>query len=110
MKKYNLVHAESLKKLAGCFTSHEELCEFLEQLRGICDEIEFSDHLMRRNISDLSSLRVLMLKKLFMFTLFCKQNIEVLHDLVNKIEYTEITETERKGIHDEFGKEQFFEM
>ncbi len=106
MKKYILVKPESLKKILDSFANQEEFQEFTESLSSTIDEILFTSQLASRNKEDHETYTVLCVKTLFILGLFCQQNMDIIHQIVNAIEYTDITKeqiekiSEDKGIDD----------
>ena len=101
MKKNFLVKTESLKKILDCFSDHDEFREFASDLSGMIDEIIFAGHLAHRNIENDEFVIIMALKQFFVFGLFCQQNVEIIHQLINVVEYTEITEEEKKNLSKE---------
>jgi hypothetical protein len=96
------VKTESLKKILDCFTNQEEFHNFAQDLAGVIDEIVFTGHVAHRNLDHDEFVTLMALKQFFVFGLFCQQNIEVIHELIKVIEYTEVTEDEKKDMTKDF--------
>ncbi len=97
MKRYMIVKRESLKKMLDCFSSEEEFVAFSDELSALVQEITFAGTLALRNQEDQELVTTMALKQHFVLALFCKQNIEIIHELIKAVEYTEVTEQEIGG-------------
>jgi hypothetical protein len=106
------VTAESLQRMADCFASPEELHAFLGDLTGLADEITFTNQLLVRSLdnNDTRMSLLLTMKRMFLFTIFCKENIEVLHDLIAALEYKEIGEARHQDIQKHFPDSTIYEV
>lgn len=102
MKKYLVVKTENLQKILNCFANQEEFENFAGELAGMIDEIIFSGHVAQRNIENTEFVTLMALKQFFIFGVFCQQNIELIHEMIKVIEYTEVTEEEKKGMSKDF--------
>jgi tRNA C32,U32 (ribose-2'-O)-methylase TrmJ len=101
MKRYYSVKTEILAELLECFATQEEFIEFTHHLNGMTEEMLFINQLTVRNSEDSEVVTLMALKRLFILAIFVKENIEVLHELIRKVQYTEkdeISEEERKGL------------
>lgn len=98
MKTYIVIKTDCLIKMLDSFGTPEELEEFGTQLSSLIEEIIFAGNLSERNMDKPEFVRLMTMKQLFLFTLFCRNNVDLIHDLISKIDYTEITEEERNEI------------
>jgi len=112
MKKRIVVTSDTLQRMTDCFTSHEELNAFLGDLTGLADEITFTNQLICRHLQDSDNRMALILtmKRVVLFAIMCKENIEVIHDLLGVIEYKEITETRQQDIQKHFPDSTIYEI
>lgn len=104
MKKYMVVKTEILEKILRCFANQEEFETFAGEFGGMIEEVVFAGQVANRNIEDKELVNLMTVKQIFLLGLFCQQNLDVIHDLVSIIEYTEITEEQKKGLSKEFPK------
>lgn len=95
MKKYMVVKTETLEKILNCFTEKDELDQFMLELHILIDEINFSNMLIIRSVEDSEEGTVLLLKQLFLLSVFFKKNIEVLKSIMQVVEYREVTEEKK---------------
>ncbi len=97
MKKgTRMVTPETIDKLIKCFESTEEVTVFLEQMKTLSDELIFNFSLMQR-VDDLSSFNVCT-KIICLFSLFCRENVEIVRQLISNIEFKELTEEDMKKL------------
>lgn len=98
MKKIMMVTAETLEKLDKCFSSVEEVTTFITQMDEIVKELSFYLEMRKRMDKDHSV--AVLLKQICVFTLFCREHIDLLHQLIKNLECKEITEEEMKKMMD----------
>ena len=96
MKKYMVVTSETLTNLGKCFSTIEELETFVLHLDELGKEIMFSTIL--RNKVGKDNLTYVVLKQISILALFCRENMELMQQLVNRVEYKEISEDEAEEI------------
>lgn len=99
MKKYMLVTPEDLMRLGKCFSDEEEIRGFILKLDDLTKELEFNTQIFRRVDQNVGP--IILLKQIFIFSLFCREHIELLHELIHKLHAEEITEEQMKKIKDE---------
>lgn len=98
MKKLIVIKTTDIVKVMNCFVDHEELQDFYNQLMTLVSEIEQTHDKMMR--VDESSSLLLLAKQLFVMSIFCKENIEIIKQLIGEVKYQEITEEEKHLIVD----------
>lgn len=96
MEKYTMVTRETLAKMTDCFSGTEEMQQFISQLDEVAKELNFST-MLRTKVDDDSAV-ILIMKEIVVFTLFCREHLELIHELIRNIDITEITEQEKKGM------------
>lgn len=99
MSRYYLVNADTLKEMIKCFASEEEYLDFHHHLTGMSEEMDYIQKSINRNADDKSQAIMLSLKKLFILGVFVKENIEVIHQIIAKLQYKEkdnLTDEEKK--------------
>lgn len=104
MNRYMVVKTEDLLKLLECFSTQAEFTEFGEGLACTIDEIVFTGNVVARNMDKKEFVSLMTMKQIFIFALFCRDNMDTIHDLVSKIEYEEVTEEVKKELEREFPK------
>lgn len=97
MKKYMMVKTKSLQNMLDCFVSGEEFTDFTDELSAAIEEIIFASQLANRNTENQDFSTMMVMKQLFVLGLFCKKNIELIHQLIRAIEYKEITKEEKEA-------------
>lgn len=90
-----LVNQDSLIKLSQCFSA-EELETFINDLSNLTEEIAFTSILMKR-VDDENAANLL-LKQLCIVTIFFRENVELLHEMIKSLEYRPLTEEEIKKL------------
>jgi|SRR5690242_19887379 len=98
MDKYNMVTKETLEKLMKCFTDTEEMQKFISHMDATTNELNFC-MLLRGKVDDDSAF-VTILKQVILFTLFCREHLELIHELVRNIDVKEISDKDFKWKHD----------
>lgn len=96
MKKYMMIMPETLGKMGKCFSSPEEVQTFISHMDEAMDEIQFMSK-MRWRVAENESTFVL-LRQVCVFALFCREYMELVHELVRNIEGKEISEDEMKDM------------
>ena len=99
MKKYQVVTPETLVKIAECFTDSEEMITFTSQMEGLVEELIFNSMLRKRVPSDSSA--VLLLKQTCVFGLFCREHMDLIHQIVKNLECKQMTEEEIKEMNED---------
>lgn len=96
--KYVVVQTDVLKKIAGCFSSEEEYTEFAHSMQSLVRDLEFDNQIIDRNIENETVVDVTVLKQIFMFGAFCRENMDVISEIVRFVDFKEITKEERDRI------------
>lgn len=94
MKKFTMVTPETLNKLGKCFSGVEEVTTFITQMDGLANEITFNVEMRKRIQEDQSA--IMLLKQVCFFTLFCREHLDLIHQLIKNLECKEMTEEEIK--------------
>ena len=102
MKKYLIVKNETLTALLDCFSSQEEFYDFGYDLSLLIEEIIFTGAVARREQENTEQVKLLAVKQFFLLAMFCRENMDLIKDLVNVVEYTEISEEEKQKLDDEY--------
>lgn len=97
-KRYAKVTAETLKKLSKCFSDEEEFRGFGLRLRSLA----FTCEMYHRagEFCDEASKNGVILKQVCLFTLFCAENMELVHELVRNLEVEFLTKEEFNLLED----------
>lgn len=101
MKKYMYVTNETLAKIMSCFANREELNEFAMSLSITVDEITYAASQAIREEPGTERFHSLIAKQYFHMALFCRKNIDVIHELIKAVDYSEITEEEKTRLENE---------
>jgi hypothetical protein len=96
-KKYILVDRTTIEKMLDTFGSSDEFLAFQRDLTGL------SAHLydIANTMKDEKDENILMNKvvaQLFAFGYFCRENIEIIRQWVQLIQYKELTKEEKEAI------------
>lgn len=89
-----MVTPETLNKLGKCFSDVEEVTTFITQMYDLSNEIGFTVEMRKRIHEDHSAM--LLLKQVCIFTLFCREHMDLIHQLIANLECKEISEDEMK--------------
>jgi len=92
LKKHKYVTPESIQELSACFSSIEEVAIFLSQLHDLATEIT-SISKNRDRASEIDAIYC-SLRQMCLFTLFCRDHIELMHQLIKAIKIKELTDEE----------------
>ncbi len=84
MKQYMMVTAETLIKLSECFAGSDEIESFMVQLDSVSKEMNFLRQL-RQRVDDDEGVEIF-LKQTCFFTIFCREHLELIHQLIGKFE------------------------
>ncbi len=96
MKKYMMVTTETLSNLGTCFANTDEVVEFTSQMREVVNELSFCMQTRDRLEGEASA--IMLLKQICIFTLFCREHMDLIHQLVAGVVCKEITEDEMKEL------------
>lgn len=99
MKKYTVVTPQTMTRLAQCFSSSEEIETFVSQMEGAMTELKFMS-VLREKVPESDSGYVL-LKQICIFVLFCREHMDLIHQLVSKMQCRQVTEEELNRMMDE---------
>jgi hypothetical protein len=108
MKKYQLIDSETLGKMFNVFSGKDEFNQFICHIDSLVNELLFL-MLLRGKVSEQECINVVM-KQVCVISVFSREHIELIHDLVNKIDSKEISEDEYNEIeyeYDEYVKTRF---
>lgn len=94
-----MVTQEMVNKLESCFSDADEMRQFFHSLEELISELTFSFQ-MRKRLDD-EAAALILVKELCWFTLFCRENLELIHQLIANIDYKELTEEEAKRLKDQ---------
>ena len=97
-KKHMLVTAETMGELGKCFASAEEVVTFLSQMGLLAKEITFAAE-MRNKVSEKDAVYV-SLRQVCLFTLFCREHVELVQQLIKTVKIQEITQEELDNLKD----------
>ncbi len=97
-KKHMLVTTESMGELGKCFSSPEEIVTFLSQMGHLAKEITFAAE-MRNKVSEKDAVYV-SLRQVCLFTLFCREHVELVQQLIKTVKIQEITQEELDNLKD----------
>lgn len=95
-----LVSGETLIKIMQCFSDQEEFVYFASELNGFLNEMNNCLESIKENPNDLGLSVLMMLRQVFYLSVFNKNNIEIIHQIIGKIEYTTITDDEINKIEE----------
>jgi hypothetical protein len=90
MKEYKFVSKESSHKLLEAFSSTDEMDEFMHNFSMFVKE-QFWMHSTAERAS-VDDAVTMFLSQLSLFTIFCRQNIELIKELVARLEVQNMTE------------------
>lgn len=93
-----MIRKEVLQKILDSFSGQEEFFQFATDMNTMINEILFSGQLAYRNLENEDYVRLMVLKQFFILGLFVKENIEVLHEMINAIDFKEITHKEKNRL------------
>lgn len=94
MKKYMMVTTETLGKLGACFSNSEEVETFIAQMDDVINEINFL-MMLRGRVTNLESAYVV-LKQVCILGIFCREHLDLIHQLIRNIDTKEISEEDLK--------------
>lgn len=100
-KQYMQITNESLTKIMGCFTDDENLRSFIRHLENLNSELSFNFSLMKR--VDDENITSVALKQVCLLTIFCREYIDLIHDLISHLQYTKLTQDELNKLQDTDG-------
>ncbi len=101
MKKYLLVTTDTLENIMNCFCDDDEFAGFTGDLSSMIGEVIYTGQKALRESDDEEFVSLMQLKQVFLFAMFCRDYIEVIHDLVNVAEYSEITQEQKDQLKQE---------
>lgn len=99
MKTYYLVNPESLANISKCFSGSEELEIFMDQLLDVTDEIFFQKELVKRVDED-TGVKII-LKQICIISIFVREHMELIQQLISKIDSKSVSEEEMKKMQKE---------
>lgn len=96
MRKFLVVSPETLVNLGKVFSDNEEFRTFITQMEHTVNELTFYS-LLRNKVSE-DEATVTVLQQICIFSLFCREHMEVIQELVRKLEGKHMTEDELKDL------------
>ena len=99
MKQYRMITQETMNKLGKCFSDPEEAEIFFGQMDGLVQELFFS--LQMRCRLGPEDAAVVALKQACFFTIFCRDHMDLIHQLVANLECENISEEEANQLKSE---------
>ena len=100
MTEYKYISNEHIMDLIKCFSSHEELFEFTQMIELVCKEVIF-DSECRTRAEGKEHKAALILKGMAQFIIFCRDNFDLIQQLVGKCVTVDLTEEKMKELKDE---------
>lgn len=100
MRKHLLVSADCFQKIAKCFSDSEEVTTFINQMSDVIEELSFTERLRERT-ADPNVGAMLLLKQVCIFGMFCREHIDLLHQIISQIDYRELTEEEIEDLKED---------
>lgn len=101
MKQHKVITQEILAKLDACFSDQEEIYTFLTSLKDVTDDLHFLI-LLSNKVEDKDLPNILM-KQICVFALFCRENFDLVRELVEKIDWKNMTEEQINNLKGENG-------
>ena len=95
MKKFRLVKSETLHNMLARFTDDKEYQEFGLGLNQLGQELQY---LGLKMVREPEKLAMALAKQTFCFAMFCRDNIELIQDLVGTVEYDNVSESAVKSL------------
>ncbi len=89
MKSYRIVKIETIEKMMACFSSESEYQEFGLNLNQLAQELQYLGLIMVRDSEKISQM---LAKQTFNFAMFCRDNIELIQELVKSVNYSVVSE------------------
>lgn len=99
MKKIMVISNDCLLKLANCFSNNEELKTFIIEMEASLREVTFLS-LLRDRVEEDEGPAALM-RQVAVFSLFCREHIELIQQLIRNLEGKEMTEDQIKEMMDD---------
>lgn len=81
--------------MASCFSGSEEVVTFTAQMDQLAESVCFSKQVRNRVSNDNASLLII-LEQIAVFCFFCREHIDLIQQLISKLEYRELTDEEMK--------------
>ncbi len=97
MEKYKVTE-KTVLKIAECFSSMEESGEFFGDLDQFVEEMAFLTQ-FRRKTNEIDALKTL-IKQTCAFILFCRDRIDLIHQLISSFDCEIMTKEELKELED----------
>jgi hypothetical protein len=99
MKNYVIITKEDSLKLLDAFSDLNEMDVFFKGLSDLMNEHLFNSMMMSRVDQDTAD--SIFLKQICMFSMFCRDNIELIHQLVKNLNVRPMTEDEIQQLKQE---------
>jgi hypothetical protein len=98
MKNYRLVKTETIQKMLATFTDDTEYQEFGLSLNQLGQELQY---LGLKMVREPDKLALALAKQVFCFAMFCRDNMELIQDLVGTVDYSHVSESVVKTLTEE---------
>lgn len=98
MMNYRLVKAETIKKMIDTFCNDDEYQTFCISLNQLSQELQY---LALRMVRDPEKMSTSLLKQVFTFSMFCRDNMDLLQELINIVDYNVIDKEMVKNLKEE---------
>lgn len=96
-----VVKVRTLENILKCFANEDEFEEFYTAMHLMIQEISFTNQLAARSLSDEETYKTLVVKEIFLLGVFVKEHIEQLRDIINKVEFSEVSAADKKKLEDD---------
>lgn len=97
MKNYMMITPQSLINMSKCFSDTEEVALFMSHLHELAQELSFQQEMSKRIKSDENAVSHVIMSQICTISIFFREHIELIHDLISKMEVTPFSEEEVKG-------------
>lgn len=99
MKNYMMITPESLIKMCKCFSNTEEAATFMNHLADLTEELFFQGQLAK-HVDEEAKITIIM-KQICIMSLFVREHMELIHQLISSIDGKNISEDEMKKFREE---------
>ena len=94
-KRYVVIKEEEIQAMLKSFVSHDEFNEFMQQMFFMERELALCAKNMDRYKPEDPEFMSHLIRYLFTFSVFCRENFEALRSLVKNLSFREISELEK---------------
>lgn len=103
-KKYIVVSGPVLMEMMDCFASLDEFDHFIADLISCMEEMKFIESTGRRDSDNEKAPAIAAMRMMFLFAYFCRDNIELIQQLVPKIRFDMMDDEEKTAKMGELGR------